>query len=106
MTPMAVFPALAEPITVPVSKLAAATIADAGLADADYAVIEPVDDGVRVRPASIDEQLAYEQTHGLRHVTYSLDEFLAELDSDSSTRGRHLEPRGAHSARTPSGMSS
>jgi hypothetical protein len=35
MTPMAVFPALAEPITVPVTKLAAATIADAGLTDAD-----------------------------------------------------------------------
>jgi hypothetical protein len=83
MTPMAVFPALAEPITVPVSKLATATIADAGLADADYAVIEPMGDGVRVRPASIDEQLAYEQTHGLGHVTYSLDEFLAELDSDA-----------------------
>jgi hypothetical protein len=47
MTPMAVFPALAEPITVPVTKLAAATIADAGLTDADYAVIEPADDGVQ-----------------------------------------------------------
>jgi hypothetical protein len=82
MMSMAVFPILAEPITVPVSKLAAAAIADAGLADADYAVIEPVDDGVRVRPASVDEELAYEQTHGLGHVTYSLDEFLAELDND------------------------
>ena len=36
-----------------------------------------------LRPASIDEQLAYEQTHGLGHVTYSLDEFLAELDTDA-----------------------
>ena len=82
MTPVAVFPALAEPITVPVTKLAAATIADAGLTDADYAVIEPADDGVRVRPASVDEQLAYEQGHGLGHVTYSLGEFLAELDTE------------------------
>jgi hypothetical protein len=82
MTPMAVFPALAEPITVPVSKLASATIIDAGLTEADYAVIEPADDGARVRPASIDEQLAYEQTHGLGQVTYSLEEFLAELDTE------------------------
>lgn len=82
MTPMAVFPALAEPITVPVTKLAAATIADAGLIDVDYAVIEPADDGVRVRPASVDEELAYEQAHGLGHVTYSLEEFLAELDNE------------------------
>jgi hypothetical protein len=82
MTPMAVFPALAEPITVPVTKLAAATIADAGLTDVDYAVIEPADEGVRVRPASVDEELAYEQAHGLGHVTYSLEEFLAELDNE------------------------
>ena len=82
MTPMAVFPALAEPITVPVTKLAAATIADAGLIDADYVMIEPADDGVRVRPASVDEELAYEQAHGLGHVTYSLEEFLAELDNE------------------------
>jgi hypothetical protein len=33
----------------------------------------------------------------LRHG-HSLDEFLAELDSDSSTRRRHLEPRGAQRA--------
>jgi hypothetical protein len=82
MTPMAVFPALAEPITVPVTKLAAATIGDAGLTDADYAVIEPVDDGVRVRSASVDEELAYEQARGLGHMTYSLEGFLAELDNE------------------------
>ena len=82
MTPMTTFPALAEPITVPVSKLTAATIADAGLVDADYAVLEPAEDGVRVRAASVDEQLAYEQTRGLGHVTYSLEEFLAELDDE------------------------
>lgn len=80
MTAMSAFPALAEAITVPVGKLTAATIVKAGLGAADYAVIEPADDGVRVRPASVDEQLAYEQTHGLGHVTYSLEEFLAELD--------------------------
>jgi len=82
MTPMAVFPALAEPITVPVSKLATSTIADAGLGEADYAVIEPAADGARVRAATVDEQLAYEQAHGLGHVTYSLEEFLAELDDE------------------------
>jgi hypothetical protein len=79
---MASFPALAEPIIVPVRKLTAATIAQAGLTDADYAVIEPADEGVRVRPASVDEQLAYEQTRGLGHVTYSLEEFLAELNDE------------------------
>ena len=82
MTPMTVVPALAEPITVPVAKLAAAPIVDAGLSEADYAVIEPADGGVRVRPASIDEEFAYEQTHGLGHVTDSLDEFLAELENE------------------------
>jgi hypothetical protein len=35
---------------------------------------------VRVRPATVDEQLAYEQAHGLGRVTYSLEEFLADLD--------------------------
>jgi len=60
----------------------AAPIADAGLTDADYAVIEPVDDGVRVRSASVDEELAYEQARGLGHMTYSLEGFLAELDNE------------------------
>jgi hypothetical protein len=44
-------------------------------------VIEPADEGVRVRPASVDEQLTHEQTRGVGHVTYSLEEFLAELDN-------------------------
>jgi hypothetical protein len=79
---MAVFPTLAEPITVPASKLTAEARIEAGLDADDYAVIEPAGDGVRVRAANVDEQLAYEQSHGLGHVTYSLDEFLAELDSD------------------------
>ena len=82
MTAMSVFPALAEAITVPVAKLAAATIAEAGLGDADYAVLEPAADRVRVRPASVDEQLDNEQVHGLGHVTYSLEEFLAELEDE------------------------
>lgn len=81
MTGMAAFPTLAEAITLPVGKLTADAIAEAGLGDADYAVIEPVGDGVRVRAASVDEQLDYEQTHGLGHVTYSLEEFLQELES-------------------------
>lgn len=79
---MSAFPELAEAITIPVSKLSSATIAEAGLHDSDLAVLEPVGDGVRVRPATVDEQLAYEQAHGLGHVTYSLEEFLSELDSD------------------------
>jgi len=81
MAAMSAFPTLAEAITVPVNKLTSAAIAEAGLGDTDYAVIEPADDGVRVRPATVDEQLAYEQAHGLGHVTYSLEEFLGELDS-------------------------
>jgi hypothetical protein len=79
---MAAFPTLAEPITVPTSKLTAEAIAEAGLEDKDYAVIEAADEGVRVRAASVDEQLAYEQSHGLGRVTCSLEEFLTELGSD------------------------
>jgi hypothetical protein len=82
MAAMAVFPTLAEPITIPASKLTAEARTEAGLDAENYAMIEPAGDGVRVRAASVDEQLAYEQSHGLGHVTYSLDEFLAELDSD------------------------
>ena len=82
MRAMSTFPTLADAITVPVSKLSSAAIAEAGLGDIDFAVIEPAEDGVRVRPATVDEQLTYEQTHGLGHVTYSLEEFLSELDSD------------------------
>ena len=63
-------------------KLTASTVKEAGLVDADYAVIEPADDGVRVRAATVDEQLAFEQSHGLGHATYSVDEFLAELDTE------------------------
>lgn len=37
-----------------------------------------------------DEQLAYEQSHGLGHVTYSLDEFLADLESDEQSGCRRL----------------
>jgi hypothetical protein len=79
---MAIFLSLAEPITIPTSKLTAEALAEAGLVDEDYAVLEPADDGVRVRAATTDEQLAYEQSHGLGRVTYSLDEFLAELAFD------------------------
>jgi hypothetical protein len=76
------FPALAEAITIPVGKLTAATIAAAGLADADYTVIEPAGEGVRVRTAGVDEALEYEQAHGLGRVTDSLEEFFAQLESD------------------------
>jgi hypothetical protein len=82
MAAMAAFPTLAEPITIPTSKLTAEALAKAGLEDEDYAVLEPTGDGVRVRAATVDEQLAYEQANGLGHVTYSLEEFLSELDSD------------------------
>lgn len=50
---MAVFPTLAEPITIPASKLTAEALAEAGLEGAEYAVLEPADDGVRVRRASM-----------------------------------------------------
>ena len=78
---MAIFPALAEPITIPTSKLTAEARAEAGLDLEGYAVLEPAIDGVRVRAATVDEELVYEQSHGLGRATYSLDEFLAELDS-------------------------
>jgi hypothetical protein len=81
MSSMARFPALAKPIIVPVGTLAASSVAQAGLGDCDYAVIEPAGDGVRVRAATVDEQLAYEQQHGLGCVTHSPEEFFAELDS-------------------------
>lgn len=80
---MAVFPTLAEPITIPTSKLTAEAVSEAGLEAEDYAVLEPATQGVRLRAASADEQLAYEQSHGLGHATYSLDEFLAEPDADN-----------------------
>lgn len=79
---MATFPTLAEPITVPASKLSPEAQAEVGLAAEEYAVIEPAGDGVQVRAATVDEQLAYEQSHGLGQVTYSLEEFIAELDGD------------------------
>ena len=79
---MATFPTLAEPITVPAGKLTAEARAKAGLDDDGYAVLEPAGDGVRVREATVDEQLAYEQSHGLGHMTHSLEDFLAELESD------------------------
>ena len=59
---MAVFPTLAEPITVPASKLTAEARSQAGLDAEVSAVLEPANDGVRVRAASVDEQLAYEQS--------------------------------------------
>jgi len=79
---MAAFPTLVEAITVPASKLSREAQVEAGLTEEDYAVIEPASDGVQVRAATIDEQLAYEQSLGLGHVTYSLEEFLAELDGN------------------------
>ena len=81
MLPVATFPDLAKPIMVPIGALAGSTVAQAGLGEADYAVIEPADDGVRVRAASVDEQLVYEQQRGLGCVTRSVEEFFAELES-------------------------
>jgi hypothetical protein len=81
-TDMAAFPSLVEPITVPASKLSREAQLKAGLTPDDYAVIEPASDGVQVRAATVNEQLAYEQSHRLGHVTYSLEEFLAELYGD------------------------
>ena len=80
MTGMAAFPTLAEAITLPVGKLTA-TQSRRRVWGRRLRVIKPHGEGVRVRAASVDEQLDYEQTHGLGHVTYSLEEFLQSSKS-------------------------
>jgi hypothetical protein len=70
---------LAAPTVVHASKLTAEAIARWGLNEVEYVVIEPVDAGVRVRPAAIEDQLKHEQENGMGRLTYSLAEFLDEF---------------------------
>jgi hypothetical protein len=73
------FPVLAAPTIVHVSKLNPEAVARCNLRDVEYVVIEPAGDGMRLRPAGIDDQLQAEQEAGIGHVTYSLSEFLDEF---------------------------
>ncbi|MGZ4214507.1 MAG: hypothetical protein ACXVHX_11580 [Solirubrobacteraceae bacterium] len=50
----------------------------------EYVVIEPAQDGWRLRPAEIEDQLKHEQEGGLGRVTYSLGEFLDEFTNAPS----------------------
>jgi len=78
------FPILAAPTVVHVSKLSAEAIAQCDFRDVEYVVIEPVEGGVRLRPAGIEDQLQHEQESGLGRVTYSLGELLDEFTSAPS----------------------
>jgi hypothetical protein len=73
------FAVLAEPTVVHASKLTADAIARWNLTDVEYVVIEPFRDGIRIRPAAIEDQLKHEQENGLGRLTYSLAEFLEEF---------------------------
>jgi hypothetical protein len=73
------FPVLGEPTMVHVSKLSSDAISRCNLRDVEYVVIEPVQGGMRLRPAGIEDQVRHEQEAGLGHVTYSLGEFLDEF---------------------------
>jgi hypothetical protein len=73
------FPVLAAATVVHVSKLSSEAISRCNLGDVEYVVIEPAQDGMRLRPAGIEDQVKHEQESGLGHVTYSLGEFLDEF---------------------------
>ena len=78
------FPVLAAPTVVHVSKLTSEAISRCSLGEVEYVVIEPAQDGVRLRPADIEDQVQHEQEAGLGHVTYSLGEFLDEFTNAPS----------------------
>ena len=78
------FSALAAPTVVHASKLSPEAIAHCDLRDVEYVVIEPAQDGWRLRPAEIEDQLKHEQEGGLGRVTYSLGEFLDEFTNAPS----------------------
>lgn len=78
------FPVLAEPTVVHVSKLSSEAVSRCNLGDVEYVVIEPAQDGMRLRPAGIEDQVHHEQEAGLGHVTYSLGEFLDECTNAPS----------------------
>jgi hypothetical protein len=78
------FPVLGAPTVVHVSKLSSEAISQCNLSDVEYVVIEPAQDGMRLRPAGIEDQVEYEREGGLGHVTYSLGEFLDEFTNAPS----------------------
>lgn len=78
------FPVLAAPTVVHVSKLSLEAVSRCNLGDVEYVVIEPAQDGMRLRPAGIEDQVQHEQEAGLGHVTYSLGEFLDEFTNAPS----------------------
>jgi len=78
------FPVLGAPTVVHVSKLSSEAISRCDLGEVEYVVIEPAPDGMRLRPAGIEDQVQYEQEAGLGHVTYSLGEFLDEFTNAPS----------------------
>jgi hypothetical protein len=78
------FPVLAAPTVVHVSKLSREAVARCDLGDVEYVVIEPAQDGMQLRPASIEDQVQHEQEAGLGHVSYSLSEFLDEFTNAPS----------------------
>jgi uncharacterized protein YecE (DUF72 family) len=79
---LSTFPTLVESVTLPMSKLSRETIEENDLGDALYAVLEPENGGVRVRVATVDEELAYEREHGRTRIYESSEEFLDALDRD------------------------
>ena len=83
---MATFPTLAEPITVPVTKLAAATITEAGLTGADYAVIEPAEE----RKVSVNPPV-----DALKEITRAAWVFAARA------RGSNAPPASKQPTNTP-----
>jgi hypothetical protein len=78
------FPVLAAPTVVHVSRLSPEAICRCNLRDVEYVVIEPAGNGMRLRPAGIEDRLKHEQEGGLGHVTYSLGEFLDEFTNAPS----------------------
>ncbi len=78
------FSVLAASTVVHVSKLSAEAISLCHLSDVEYVVIEPAQDGVRLRAASIEDQVKHEHEAGVGHVTYSLGEFLDEFTNAPS----------------------
>jgi hypothetical protein len=78
------FPVLGAPTVVHVSKLSSEAISRCELGEVEYVVIEPVQGGMRLRPAGFEDQVQYEQEGGLGHVTYSLGEFLDEFTNAPS----------------------
>ncbi len=54
------FPVLASPTVVHVSKLSPEAISRCDLGDVEYVVLEPAQDGMRLRPAGIEDQVQHE----------------------------------------------